>query len=65
MNKLYSICILLVAMTGCIKSAEIKIQTDLVTQAITTGQWKVTNFTDDNTDKTSSFSVYFFPVQNQ
>lgn len=60
MNKLYSICILLTTMTGCIKSAEIKIQTDLVTQAITTGQWKVTNFTVDNTDQTASFSVYLF-----
>ena len=60
MNKLLSICILIATMTGCIKSAEIKIQTDLVTQAITTGQWKVTYFLDDTTDKTASFSVYLF-----
>jgi hypothetical protein len=60
MNKLLFICILMATLTGCIKSAEIKIQTDLVTQAITTGQWKVTYFIDDNTDKTASFSVYLF-----
>lgn len=60
MNKLLPICILLFLMTGCIKSAEIKIQTDLVTQAITTGQWKVTYFLDDTTDKTASFSSYLF-----
>ena len=60
MNKLYSIYILFTIMTGCIKSAEIKIQTDLVTQAITTGQWKVTNFSDGSTDKTTSFSAYQF-----
>jgi hypothetical protein len=60
MNKLYTILALLVSLSGCIKSAEIKIQTDLVTQAITTGQWKVTYYLDNNTDKTASFSVYLF-----
>ena len=60
MNKLFFICILMATMTGCIKSAEIKIETDLVTQAITTGQWKVTYYLDDTTDKTAYFSVYLF-----
>jgi hypothetical protein len=44
---------------SCEKTAE-KIGEDLVIKAMTDGQWKITKFTQNGTDITSSFSGYKF-----
>ena len=44
---------------SCKKTAE-KIGEDLVIKAMTDGQWKITKFTQNSTDITSSFSGYKF-----
>lgn len=58
MKKLY-VFILIAIFTGCIKTAQ-QVQENIVIQAITTGQWKVTTFINDGTDVSSSFSAYTF-----
>jgi hypothetical protein len=45
---------------SCTKSALIQANTNLVEQAMTNGQWKVTSFNDNGTDKTQDFSTYSF-----
>lgn len=49
----------LITLAGCKKTIE-KIQEDLIIKAMTEGQWKITRFTDNGTDITSSFSTYKF-----
>ena len=44
---------------GCKKAVE-NIQEDLVLQAMTSGQWKVTSFTHNGNNITSDFSEYRF-----
>ena len=44
---------------SCKKTAE-KIGEDLVIKAMTDGQWKITKFTQNGTDITTSFSGYKF-----
>lgn len=44
---------------GCKKIAE-KIAEDAVVKAMTDGQWKITKFTQNGTDITSSFEGYTF-----
>lgn len=59
MKKLYTLFFLLIVFGSCKKTAE-KIGEDLVIKAMTDGQWKITKFTQDGTDITSSFSGYKF-----
>jgi len=47
------------ALGSCKKTAE-KIGEDLVIKAMTDGQWKITKFTQNGNDITSSFSNYKF-----
>lgn len=49
-------CVLL---SGCKKTVE-NVQQDLVIKAMTDGQWTVTNFTQNGSTITSSFSGYKF-----
>lgn len=50
---------LVIALSSCKKAVE-KIQQDLVIQAMTDGQWKVTSFKVNGTDITADFSSYAF-----
>ena len=51
--------IILLCLFGCKKQIE-KIQTDLVIQAMTTGQWKMVSFKDGSTDLANDFAPYLF-----
>lgn len=59
MKKLYTLILFVITFSSCDKTAE-KIGEDLVIKAMTDGQWKITNFTQNGTDITSSFSGYKF-----
>jgi len=59
MKKLITLFTLMILLGSCKKAAE-KIGEDLVIQAMTSGQWKITKFTQNGTDITSSFSNYKF-----
>lgn len=60
MKKLYGFA-LLIALLGCGKDGVVeKAQENLVIQAMTTGQWKVTSFTRSGNDVTSGFANYQF-----
>lgn len=59
MKKLYTLFLLLIVLGSCKKAVE-KIGEDLVVKAMTDGQWKITKFTQNGTDITSSFSGYKF-----
>ena len=59
MKKLYTLFLLLIVLGSCKKAVE-KIGEDLVVKAMTEGQWKITKFTQNGTDITSSFSGYKF-----
>lgn len=59
MKKLYTLFLLVLILGSCKKTAE-KIGEDLVIKAMTDGQWKVTKFTQNGTDITTSFSGYKF-----
>jgi uncharacterized lipoprotein NlpE involved in copper resistance len=59
MKKLITLFALIFLLGGCKKVAE-KIGEDLVVKAMTDGQWKITKFTQNGTDITSSFSGYTF-----
>jgi hypothetical protein len=58
MKKIFILC-LLVATLGCEKTKE-KVQYDLVMQAITNGQWKVSSYDKGGTDLTGDFVPYLF-----
>jgi hypothetical protein len=49
----------LVLLTGCKKAIE-KAQQNLIIQAMTDGQWKITNFVHNSVNITSQFSTYKF-----
>lgn len=59
MKKIYTI-LLLLPFIGCVKQKVQNIQEDLVVQAVTNGQWKVTTFTKDGIDITNDFANYKF-----
>ena len=59
MKKLIPLFVLIIFFASCKKTAE-KIGEDLVIQAMTSGQWKVTKFIQSGNDITSSFSGYKF-----
>lgn len=59
MKKLYTLFLLLIVLGSCEKAVE-KIAEDLVVKAMIDGQWKITKFTQNSTDITSSFSGYTF-----
>lgn len=50
----------LIAAIGCTKEQKKQVQQNLIVQAMTNGQWKMTNFTRGSNDVTSDFSVYKF-----
>jgi hypothetical protein len=58
MKKLYIILILASAF-GCKKQIEEQ-QQNIIIQAMTTGEWKVTSYIKGGTDVTSDFSAYKF-----
>ena len=53
------VLIILLGLFGCKKQIE-QIQTNLVIQAMTTGQWKMVSFINGSTDVTNDFSPYTF-----
>ena len=59
MKKLIPLFFLMLTVTSCEKTVE-KIGEDLVIKAMTDGQWKITKFTQNSNDLTSSFSDYKF-----
>src|SRR5574339_698037 len=59
MKKLIPLFFIMISLVSCEKAVE-KIGEDLVVKAMTDGQWKITKFTQNNTDITSSFSGYKF-----
>jgi hypothetical protein len=52
---------MMICVGGCKKTAE-KIGEDLVIKAMTDGQWKITKFTQNSTDITTSFSAINFNI---
>jgi hypothetical protein len=59
MKRLIPLLFVMIFLGSCKKTAE-KIGEDLVIKAMTDGQWKVTKFTQNSSDITSSFSGYKF-----
>jgi len=59
MKKLILLLIIATALGGCKKAIE-KAQENLVIQAITDGQWVVTNFVHNGSNITTDFSAYKF-----
>ena len=52
MKKIVGILILTVLFSGCKKTIE-QVQEDLVLKAMTDGQWQITNFINNGTDRKS------------
>lgn len=59
MKKLITLCLIASVLGSCKRTVE-QIGEDLVIKAMTDGQWKITKFTQNGTDITSSFSAYKF-----
>ena len=59
MKKAALFTVLVFLFTGCKKTVQ-QIQEDLVVKAMTDGQWKITNFTQNGTDITADFAAYQF-----
>jgi len=59
MKPLLTSLFLILLLSGCKKTVE-NIQQDLVIKAMTDGQWKITNFTQNSNNITSSFATYKF-----
>lgn len=59
MKQKLAIILILFVFCGCKKAIE-KAQENAIIQAMTTGQWVVTSFTQNNNDITTSFSGYSF-----
>ena len=59
MKKFIVILSALIFLTGCKKTVE-QIVGDAILQAMTDGQWAITNFTQNGNDITSSFTGYKF-----
>lgn len=58
MKNAISLFLLTLCLLGCKKKTEIL--EDLVVQAMTTGQWKITSFQENGMDRTADFSPYRF-----
>ena len=63
MKKIFLFFFVLTALTACRKTVE-KAEDDLLTFAITNGQWKITNFVKGSTNITSDFADYKFQFQS-
>lgn len=59
MKRLFILSLAIFTLGSCKKAAE-QIGEDLVIKAMTDGQWKITKFTQNGADITSSFSTYKF-----
>ena len=59
MKTFLPLLLILLFFTGCKKTIE-KLQEDAIIKAMTDGQWKITSFTLNGADITSSFSSYKF-----
>ena len=59
MKTFLPLLLILISFTGCKKTIE-KLQEDAIIKAMTDGQWKITSFTLNGADITSSFSTYKF-----
>ncbi|HEX4877800.1 MAG TPA: membrane lipoprotein lipid attachment site-containing protein [Chitinophagaceae bacterium] len=59
MKKILFAVLCLFMLTGCKKTIE-QIQQDLVIQAMTDGQWKITNFVNNGNNITGDFANYRF-----
>lgn len=59
MKKISCLILVPLLLLGCIKPVE-EIQEDLVIMAMTNGQWKMTSFSMNGTDRTSDFASYRF-----
>jgi lipopolysaccharide export LptBFGC system permease protein LptF len=62
MKKLLSL-ILIVSLLSCEKKKE-EVQEELVILAMTSGQWKVTNYTMGSMNHTSDFNPYLFQFKS-
>lgn len=60
MKKLITLFLIASVLLGSCKRTIEQVGEDLVIKAMTDGQWKVTRFTQNGTDITSSFSTYKF-----
>ena len=58
MKRLLFLSLALIGLLGCKKKEAI--QEDLVILAMTTGQWKMTSFTEGGVDRTPDFASYRF-----
>lgn len=63
MKNFLVLVLLALGFTNCKKAIE-SVQEDLVIKAMTSGQWKVTTFKQDNADVTGSFSPYVFQFKS-
>lgn len=59
MKKILALCLVVILLPGCKKAVQ-KIQQNLIIDAMTDGEWKVTSFTRDGTNITADFSTYTF-----
>ena len=59
MKRIFTICIIVLLCSGCKKTIE-NIAQDLVVKAMTDGEWRITHFTQNGADITSSFAGYKF-----
>ncbi len=59
MKRLFTLFLFSFTLANCGRTVE-QIGEDLVIKAMTDGQWKVTKFTQNGADITSSFSTYKF-----
>ena len=59
MKKLITLFLIASVFGSCKRTVE-QLGEDLVIKAMTDGQWKITKFTQNGTDITSSFSTYKF-----
>jgi len=58
MKKIGTLLLLGIGLLGCKKGSEI--QEDLVILAMTTGQWKMTSFSEGGVDRTPDYAAYRF-----
>ena len=59
MRKLFSALCIFLVLSGCKKAVQ-NAQQDLVIQAMTSGQWVVSSFTQNGSDITTNFTGYKF-----
>ena len=59
MKNIFKLTLLLI-LSGCSKEKKQEIQTNLITEAMTNGQWKVSSYNKGGTDITPEFTNYKF-----